>query len=407
MQLEHAVREEALPLAWIQKGKAPSGRDRWRACWRDPVGSVPRRYHSSRWFDRERAAKQERGRVEREEEGRARPPKRQQHTVESLIRVTIGLEIGEGRGYMVSARDPLGLSTEARYRSVARSYVVPAIGARRLSDVTVPMAQAFFNRLERQNVGQGTIAMTRRMLSALFAGAVREGHVLSNPISGIELAAPDEREPRYLQVEEIDRLVNVIPSDADRTLVLMLSYCGLRFGEAAALHVQDIDLERRRIMARASLSEVNGHLIEGKTKTRRIRAVRIPALLVPLLGEQLREKTPDARVFTGSRGHDLRIGNWRTRVFYPAVSRARLDEPRPRIQDLRHTAASLAIASGAHPKTVSEMLGHASIGITMDRYGHLFDSLQDEAGDRLDAYLMRERERKSTVADVAALRSSP
>jgi integrase len=390
-------------VAWIQKGKGPNGRDRWRACWRDSVGSIPRRYHSSRWFDRERDAKQERGRVEREEEGRARPPKRQQHTVESLIRVTIGLEWGEGRGYMVTARDPIGPSTEARYRSVARLYVVPAIGARRLSDVTAPMAQAFFSRLERQRVGQGTIAMTRRMLSALFAGAVREGHVLSNPIAGVELATPDDREPRYLLVGEIDRLVSVIPSDTDRTLVLVLAYCGLRFGEAAALRVRDVDLERRRIIVRASLSEVDGHLIEGKTKTRRIRSVRIPSILVPPLEDQLRDKTPAARAFAGARGKDLRIGNWRTRVFRAAVSRAGLEEPYPRIQDLRHTAASLAIASGSHPKTVSEMLGHASIGITMDRYGHLFDSLQDEAGDRLDAYLMRERERNGRIADVEVL----
>ena len=146
-------------------------------------------------------------------------------------------------------------------------------------------------------------------------------------------------------------------------------------------------------MIRATLGEINGRLVEGKTKTRRIRSVKVPAELAPALGEQMRRKLPAAGVFNGPAGEPLRLGNWRKRVFYAAVAQAGIDDPRPTVHDLRHTAASLMIASGQHPKVVSEALGHANIAITMDRYGHLFDSLQDEAGDRYDAFLDRQRAR--------------
>jgi integrase len=186
-----------------------------------------------------------------------------------------------------------------------------------------------------------------------------------------------------------------MPTERDAALTQFFGMCGTRFGEAAALRVADVDLERRRVVIRASLKESSGgRLIEWSTKNRKIRSVPIPSRLVPLLEEQMRGKLPAARVF----GEGLRLSNWRKRVFYPAVAGAKLDPPRPTVHDLRHTAASLMIAAGMHSKAVCEALGHSSITITMNRYGHLFESLQDDAGDRYDAFLDREEQRNGQIA---------
>jgi integrase len=93
---------------------------------------------------------------------------------------------------------------------------------------------------------------------------------------------------------------------------------------------------------------------------------------------------PDSLVFTADEGGPVRQANFRNRVWTPACRAAALSRA-PRIHDLRHTAAALAIAAGANPKVIQEMLGHSSIVVTMDRYGHLLDTLQDDLAERQEA----------------------
>jgi integrase len=385
-------------VAHVQKVKRASG-DRWRIVYfrREPDGRRVKTATGADW-DLKREAKRELPHYEREE-AIARLPKRQQPTMREWIAETIGLNGDEGRGWIVTPRSPLRATTRERYRVPARRYLVPELGGCKLGDLTTPMLEAFFTRLDKRGVGIPTQHVLRKMLHSLYAAAVKAGHVSSNPISAIELPAEEEREPRFLSVAEVDAIAEQLDG-ADRALLLTLCYTGLRVGEAIALRVADVDLERRRITVRSSISEANGHPVEGKTKTRRIRSVRIPTGLLDVLAEQTRSKLPGSRIFSNPNGADIRASNWRNRVFYPAVSRAGIEKPRPTVHDLRHTAASLMIASDQHPKVVSEALGHANIGITMDRYGHLFDSLQDEAGDRLDAYLTRERKRATNLPQV-------
>jgi len=95
---------------------------------------------------------------------------------------------------------------------------------------------------------------------------------------------------------------------------------------------------------------------------------------------------PGRLVFTDHRGGALRRSNLHRRSFKPLLRRAKLPEA-TRFHDLRHSAATLALAAGTHPKVVQEMLGHASIALTLDTYSHTIPSLGREAADRLDALL--------------------
>jgi integrase len=104
-------------------------------------------------------------------------------------------------------------------------------------------------------------------------------------------------------------------------------------------------------------------------------------------------KKPDDLVFTTPGGHLLRLPNWRRETFLLARSRAGIS-PRFRVHDLRHTAASLMIQAGYPPKMLQEIMGHASITMTLDLYGHLYPGDMDRYADRL-----------GSAADEAAVRS--
>src|SRR5438093_4299871 len=119
-----------------------------------------------------------------------------------------------------------------------------------------------------------------------------------------------------------------------------------------------------------------------------VRAVAITQTLVAALREHRMAspfKTEDALIFCTAKGTPLDGVNLVRRVFKPALRRAKL--PEVRFHDLRHSFASLLIAQGEHPKLIAEQLGHASVKITMDRYGHLMDQSYGDASDRLDAAL--------------------
>ncbi len=170
------------------------------------------------------------------------------------------------------------------------------------------------------------------------------------------------------------------------TLVYLLAYGGLRWGEAAALRRKRCDLSRSRIEVAESLADVGGHLYFGPTKNHRSRIVPIPGFLCDLFTEHLDRHVPndpEALVFTTPNGTPLRNSNFRRQIWYQAVEEAALPEGL-RIHDLRHTCASLLAAADANPKAVQAHLGHSSITVTMDRYTHLFPSDVDALIRRLD-----------------------
>lgn len=177
-----------------------------------------------------------------------------------------------------------------------------------------------------------------------------------------------------------------------RAIIVTAVYTGLRAGELAALRVKDLDLLHKRLRVRESVSDVNGILHLVPPKNGRARSLSLPSFLVDVLEEQRAGQKREEFVFGGAT--PMRHGNFYIRHFRPAVERLVESERWPeeffklRFHDLRHTAASLLIKNGEHPKAVQERLGHSSITITMDRYGHLYEGHDTEIADHLEgAYL--------------------
>ncbi|MGH2659347.1 MAG: tyrosine-type recombinase/integrase, partial [Actinomycetota bacterium] len=202
----------------------------------------------------------------------------------------------------------------------------------------------------------------------------------------VRLPRARRREIHFLSAAEVTALAEATVSPYD-TLIYLLAYGGLRWGEAAALRRSRCHLTRSRIEVSESLAEVAGRLYFGPTKTYRRRTVVLPGFLREMLAAHLArhvERTPEALVFTDSVGGPLRNANFRQRMWQPAVAAACLPEGL-RIHDLRHTCAALLIARGAHPKAIQAHLGHSSIQVTLDIYGHLFPDEMDRLAEQLDA----------------------
>jgi integrase len=254
------------------------------------------------------------------------------------------------------------------YQSVVRRHVVPNLGTKTLSsvrplDVERALAQVPGARAER----------VRRVLNMIFEAAVDNGMIARNPASRVKGRKRARKEMVVLTPEEIDLVANNVP-ERYRTLVYLLAYGGLRWGEAAALRRSRCNLLRSRVEVVEAVSEVGGKLHYGSTKSYQHRSVAVPEFL-----------DPDSRglVFTTPAGAPVRNANFRNRVWHPALETAGLPAA-TRIHDLRHTCASLLIAQGANAKLVQAHLGHSSITVTFDTYGHLLPDDQDEIAASLD-----------------------
>jgi integrase len=157
----------------------------------------------------------------------------------------------------------------------------------------------------------------------------------------------------------------------------------LRWGEATALRVCDIDFGRRRVDVRRAFFDVGGRVILGTPKSHQSRTVPLPRFLADEMAAAVAGKRADQLVFTMPAGGVMRLTNWRRSVFLSARRRAGLSD-RFRVHDLRHTAASLMIQAGYPPKMLQEIMGHASITTTLDLYGHLYPGEMDRYADRLN-----------------------
>ena len=249
-----------------------------------------------------------------------------------------------------------------------------------------------------QGRAAGTVRKHANIMRQIMALAVKDGRLARNPADGLDLPKPSKTRKRYLTHQQVETVAEAV-GDQWSLVVRFLAYTGLRWGEAAALRVGNLDLLHKRAIIERSVTPVKGVMVFGDTKGHRFREVPVPPFLVPELETLIsRGKSPDDLLFTGPRGAVLR-----SQTFQRAALDAASNKLSPEHQaapsddcrcfrchpltphELRHTAASLAIAAGADVKVVQQMLGHKSAVMTLDLYGHLFPDRLTTVADAMAA----------------------
>lgn len=317
-----------------------------------------------------------------------------------LARITVGEWLPTWQASRVHLRP----STRALSESLLRNHVLPYFGVRRLGSVTPTDVQGFVADLEAKGLAASTIRQCYLLVGGLFSSALESDIIVRTPCRGIKLPQESKTEMRFLTPDEVADLADAI-DERYRAFVLTAAYAGCRFGELAGLKAHRLDLLRRSIIIDESLSEVRGQvrLAPPNTSAAR-RQVALPKFLAEVLAGHLTERPPGGNgfVFSAPQGGPLLRRNFRRRSWLPAV-RASVGEPM-RFHDLRHSHAAMLIAQGEHPKVIQNRLGHSSIKITLDTYGHLFDGLDEAAAERLDsAFAQAPRDRGPVKGEIRSL----
>ncbi|GAB2459691.1 hypothetical protein GCM10027062_44180 [Nocardioides hungaricus] len=380
-------------MASIEK-RVRDGQTSWRAHYRTPAGAQ-RNKTFSRKIDAERfLAGVESAKVI----GTYVDP--------ALAKVTVGVWAQR----WLDGQTHLKPTTRSRYEGVLRKHIHPKWDRVKLANVSHSDVQAWVSELARSR-SPATVHKIHRVLSLILDMAVKDGRLARNVSHGVNLPRVGKHEHRYLTHEQVDDLATATgyPADASkyssldtrtnetyRLVVLFLAYTGVRFGEMAALRVARLDLRRSRAVIVESVTPVQGQgLVWGATKTHQRREVPIPRFLGVELAEHIHGMHQDNLVFAGIRnGQPLRVSTFRTA--FSAAARA-IGVPDLHPHQLRHTAASLAIASGADVKVVQQMLGHSSTTMTLDTYGHLFEDRLDEVATAMDAARAAARHRRDAL----------
>ncbi|PYE19261.1 site-specific recombinase XerD [Williamsia limnetica] len=283
------------------------------------------------------------------------------------------------------AQGHISAKTEGTRKSVWICHVRDQWGQRNVVDLKTSEIRLWVAGLAADEaIGTTTIENAFGLLRQVLGAAVEDRRLPRNPCDGVKLPKREHADRGYLSHVQVAALTEAVERNPE--VVRFLAYTGLRWGEMAALRVQDFDMLRRRVNISRSVTEAKG-LTWSTPKTHERRSVPFPKSLSVELSALMVGKSRDDLVFTDSRGSVLRVSNYRSRVFATAVKMCQTrDETFPTItpHDLRHTAASLAVSAGANVKAVQRMLGHAKASMTLDTYADLFDDDLEAVADALD-----------------------
>lgn len=272
-------------------------------------------------------------------------------------------------------------STIRGYEQALRLRVLPLLGSARLADIRRGELQVLIDRLLADGHDPSTIRNSLLPVRAIFRRALARGEVAVNPTTGLELPAVRTRRERVASPEEAAKLLEALT--ADRALWATAFYGGLRSGELRALTWDAIDLSAGVLHVSRSWDAREGPILP-KTRAS-VRTVPVAAALRQhLVAHRLQSGRSAGLVF----GRTAEIPFSPNRVSHRAdAAWKRAELERMTLHECRHTYASFMIAAGCNAKALCVYMGHSSVTVTFDLYGHLMPGNEAEAADLLDAFL--------------------
>lgn len=355
--------------------KHPSGN--WQARWRDEYGK-----QRAKFFDTKREA-------ERHVEN-MRVDIRRGTATATIGRITVAALSRE----WLNAGVHLAPGTIATYKRDLNLYILPNFGDLQVSRLSPMMIQRWIAE-ELKRLAPSSVHRHYRTLRTMLGYGVTIGYLLKNPCDKVNPPRIPRREMETFTVEQIEAIAAAV-NPRYRCFILVAAYGGLRWSELVGLRRMDVN--GARVTVAGQLLQIDGEWRreEPKTSAGR-RTLVLPESVAEELAQHLATFTgsqPSDLVFTNQQGNPVGVA-FRWNVWYPACASIGMGERTiknhkpayanmPRFHDLRHTSVALAIAAGAHPKAIQQRLGHSSISVTMDRYGHLMAGMDEDLAADID-----------------------
>lgn len=299
-------------------------------------------------------------------------------------------------------------TTAASYRAMLERHVVLRVGTVKLAELTGLDLSSLYGELLVAGYGKGnkvrglpptTVRYLHRIVSHALRDAVRWGLLVRNPADQVDPPRAAHPEMTTWSAEQVRAFLDSVSTDRLSGMWVLLCTTGMRRGEVLGLRWEDMDLHSGKLAVRRALVEVAGyelHLSEPKTAGSR-RSISLDVHTVTALGQHRRRQAEERLaagiggraelVFTRPDGRALQPQNV-SQTFASRTRQAGL--PPIRLHDLRHSAATLALEAGIHPKVVAERLGHSTVQLTLDRYSHVVDGIQQAAAARIGQVIFGE-----------------
>jgi integrase len=297
----------------------------------------------------------------------------------------------------------IGLGTWKTYEEIVRLHLVPTLGAVPLGKLTPQHVQTLYAQKLDAGLSTTTVHHIHAVLHRALESAVALDLVVRNVADRVTAPRMRRHEMEVLSPEQSKIFLEAIADDPLEALYMLALTTGMRQGELLGLKWRDIDLDAGWLHIHATVRKLRGNFIFAAPKTKRSRrGVALTALAIEALRHHRNRQTQKRAVvgaawqendlvFPDATGRPMDGKYMLKHCFRPLLRRAGL--PPIRFHDLRHTAATLLLGQGIHPKVVAEMLGHTTITITLDTYSHVLPEMQREATVKLDRLLSQDEQR--------------
>ena len=294
-------------------------------------------------------------------------------------------------------------STKKTYASCRDKFINPFFGHILIEDITTALVTEFTVKLKKEKLSEKTINNYLVLVKSIFNYGITVGWIHENPAAPVKKLKVKHREMQFLNPDEVVSILDTTKQNYPDFYAAIFTaiFTGIRKGEFLALTWDCVDFEEKTIYINKSLFD--GKIQDPKTKTS-IRKIDLVDELVDALKEhkkaQQKELSENKKrnrgkiVFCNKNGKHLDPDNFIERRYEPILSKTKLKPKRHiRWHDLRHTYASLLISKNLPPKYIQNQMGHSSIQITMDRYGHLMPDVHGKAIIALNGILNEGREK--------------